>query len=774
MASTATRPSRPPTGLLKRLLVGRPLPSRDLEHTLLPKVLALPVFSSDALSSVAYATEEILAVLLAASLTATHLVFPIAIAIATLMVIVVSSYRQTVRAYPSGGGAYIVSKDNLGTLPGLIAAAALLTDYVLTVSVSVVAGVFAIVSAVPSLHRHQVILSLGFVAFITLVNLRGVRESGTLFAVPVYAFVASVYIMVAAGLFQCVFTSCPHAYTAGLPRNPELAAAAGSVGLFVILHAFSSGSTALTGVEAISNGVPAFRRPQAKNAAETLTIMGAIAVTMFVGISFLASRATPTVSPERSVVAQIAHGVFGGGVGFYLVQVFTAAILILAANTSYQDFPRLASILARDRFLPRQFSNRGDRLVFSNGILVLATLAGILIYVFDADLSRLIQLYVVGVFTSFTLSQTGMVRHWLKEKHKGSAAQRGWRRAIVINGIGAVATGVVLVVITATKFTHGAWIVIVAMPLIVLMFLGIHRHYESVKRQLRRGEVRPAEVGSNFVVLLVRSLDASTAEALGYVRSFRPPWLRAVYPSTDRVPEDFQRQWREFARGGPDLDVLPMRGHDLLEAVRAYVNGIRRGDDDFVTVVVPELVEDRLPLYLLRSRAAVRLKSGLLRERTVVVTDVPVLMQGPSIAGVDGRPLIPERTVVRVFVSGVHDASIRAVNYALTLESPDIRAIYFDLDPDVAYTMQDEWADRGLPIPLDIVEAPFRDLTGPMLQEVRRITAQEDTIASVLIPELVVSRNRHMVLHNQSALFVKRLLLYEPRTILSSVPYSLD
>jgi amino acid transporter len=774
VAKTATPSQTSPPSILKRLLVGRPLSSGHLEHTLLPKILALPVFSSDALSSVAYATEEILAVLLAASISSTYLVMPIAIAIATLMVIVVSSYRQTVRAYPSGGGAYIVSKDNLGVLPGLIAAAALLTDYVLTVSVSVVAGVFAIVSALPSLHQHQVILSLGFVAFITLVNLRGVRESGTLFAVPVYAFVGSIYIMVTIGLFHCVFSHCPQAYTAGLAPNPELATAAGSVGLFVILHAFSSGSTALTGVEAISNGVPAFRRPQAKNAAETLTTMGAIAVTMFLGISFLASRAHPTVSPERSVVAQIAHGVFGGGVGFYAVQVFTAAILVLAANTSYQDFPRLASILARDRFLPRQFANRGDRLVFSNGILVLATLAGVLIYIFDANLSRLIQLYVVGVFTSFTLSQTGMVRHWLKEKHKGASAQRGWRRAMIINGIGAAATALVLVVITATKFTHGAWIVIVAMPLIVLMFLGIHKHYESVKRQLRRGEVVPGEVGTNSVVLLVCTIDASTAEALGYVRSFRPRWLRAVYPTGAGIPEDVQRRWREIARGGPDLEVLPVHGHDLLEAVRRYVNDIQRGSEDFVTVVVPEVVEEGLPLYLLRSRAAVRLKSGLLREQNVVVTDVPVPKGTSALVGADGRLLIPERTVVRVFVSGVHDASIRAVNYALTLESPDIRAIYFDLDPDIAYTMQDEWADRGMPIPLDIVEAPFRDLTGPMLQEVRRITAREDTIASVVIPELVVSRSRHMVLHNQSALFVKRLLLYEPRTILSSVPYSLD
>jgi len=423
LTDTSRRPGR--TEVVKRVLVGRRLASHRLEHTLLPKILALPVFSSDALSSVAYATEEILLVLLTASLASDDLVVPVAAAIAILLAIVVSSYRQTVKAYPSGGGAYIVSKDNLGTYPGLVAAAALLVDYVLTVSVSVVAGVFAFTSAIPDLRAHRVLISLGFVTFVTLVNLRGVRESGTLFAVPTYAFIASVGVMIGVGLVRCL-GGCPQA----APVDPfeHIATTAGAVPLFMILRAFSSGSTALTGVEAISNGVPAFRRPQARNAAGTLTIMGVVSISMFLGISFLASRMGVTVSDHRSVVAQIAYTVFGGGFGFYVVQTFTTAILILAANTSYQDFPRLSSILARDRFLPRQFMNRGDRLVFSNGVIVLAVLAGLLIYEFDADLSRLIQLYVVGVFTSFTLSQTGMVRHWLKEKHKGEGAAKGWRR----------------------------------------------------------------------------------------------------------------------------------------------------------------------------------------------------------------------------------------------------------------------------------------------------------------------------------------------------------
>jgi len=746
--------------------------SGHLEHTLLPKILALPVFSSDALSSVAYATEEILRVLLIASIGTRHLVMPIAIAIAILLVIVVSSYRQTVRAYPSGGGAYIVSKENLGVLPGLIAAAALLTDYVLTVSVSVVAGVFAMVSAIPSLHQHKVALSIGFVILITLANLRGVRESGTLFAVPTYAFILSIAALVGVGLFRCITGGCP---PIAHPIAPEAGLATGGLGLFVILHAFSSGSTALTGVEAISNGVPAFRRPQARNAADTLAIMGVISVSMFLGISFLATHiAGVTVSGERSVVAQIADAVFGGGFPFYVVQFFTTAILILAANTSYQDFPRLSAILARDRFMPRQFSNRGDRLVFSNGVVVLAAFASLLIYVFNADLNKLIQLYVVGVFTSFTLSQTGMVRHWLKEKRKGPGAAKGWRRPLVINAIGAVATFLVLCIVTYTKFAEGAYIVIGAMPIIVLTFYSIHRHYTSAMEQLRRGTVRVGDGGVNHIVLLVRDLDAATAEAVGAVRSIRPTEFRAVHPVAGSIPTDLQERWRAFAPGAPDLEPLPIRGGSLLQSVRSYIRAIERADNDFVNVVIPEVVGEGLLGYLVRRRNLIRLKSGLLREANVVVTDVPVHVDGGQVVGVDGRPLIPSRTVALVFLSGVHDASIRAVNYAESLEASETRAIYFDLDPDAAHRMQEEWAERAMPIPLDIVDAPFRDLTKPILAEVRRFTAREDTVVIVVVPEFIVHKWRHLLLHNQNALFVKRLLLFEPRVVLSSVPFVLE
>jgi amino acid transporter len=764
--------TRSRSSVLKRAFVGRAKASNLLEHTLLPKILALPVFSSDPMSSVAYATEEIMIVLLAASATSKSYVFPIAIAIATLLAIVVISYRQTVRAYPSGGGAYIVSKENIGTGAGLVAAAALLVDYVMTVVVSVVAGVYAITSAAPSLIGSRVWLSVAFVLFITLANLRGVREAGTLFAIPTYGFIATVLVMIALGLFKCL-GGCPigEAITPG----HEVATTAGAVSLFVILHAFSSGSTALTGVEAISNGVPAFRRPQAKNAAETLAVMGVIAITMFLGISWLATRIqNVTVSEEQTVISQIGHAVFSGGVGFYVLAFFTASILILAANTAYQDFPRLSAILARDHFMPRQFMNRGDRLVFSNGVIGLALFASMIIIAFDANLTQLIQLYVVGVFTSFTLSQTGMVRHWLREKHKGPNAQPGWRRSIVINAIGAVTTFVVLIVITATKFIHGAWLSILAMALLVPMFLMIHRHYGAVMAQLRRGKVRAGDFGVNHMVLVIRGLDAAAAEAVGVVRSIRPTELHILHPTDDPIPPDLHQRWREFSMNAQPLEALPLRNDSLLDALKRYVRGIDRAPEDFVNVVIPEVVHGSLLGYLFRRAGLVRLKAGLLRERNIVVTDVPVLIQDGTPVGVDARPLVPERTVALSFVSGVNDATIRAANYAETLEASETRAIYFDLDPDATQRMPEEWGDGGMRIPLDIVEAPFRDLAGPMLDEVRRFTSRPGTLVIVVVPEFIVSKWRHLLLHNQNALFVKRLFLFEPNVVLSSVPFVLS
>jgi amino acid transporter len=736
-----------------------------LEHTLLPKVLALPVFSSDALSSVAYATEEILRVLLMASAAAVALVLPISFAIAALMIIVVLSYRQTVRAYPSGGGAYIVSKDNLGTFPGLLAAAALLTDYVLTVSVSVVAGVFAITSAVSSLNQHKVALSLGFILLITLANLRGVRESGTLFAIPTYGFIVSIFALILVGLVKCL-GGCPHAVN---PSDSIRLGAAGSASLFVILHAFSSGSTALTGVEAISNGVPAFRRPQARNAAATLGIMGVVAVTMFLGISFLARVGHAIPSDTKSVVAEIADGTFRGGAPYYVIQVFTAAILILAANTSYQDFPRLSSILARDRFLPRQFENRGDRLVFSNGVIVLAILASVLVYTFHADLSKLIQLYVVGVFTSFTLSQTGMVRHWLKVKRQGEPeGARGWQHSIAINAVGAAATFLVLIIVVETKFREGAWIVIAAMPVIIAGFYGIHRHYEGIFEQLRRGGASLAEMPRNVVVLYVEDIDSATAEAVGYVRSFTGGDFRAIHVRTPKTPHDLLQRWRTVCRTDVDLTILP-ESRNPTQTVLEHIRSIPRGDGDFVTVVIPEQLVGRSLFSAVRRGTSFLLKLRLLSEPQVVITDVPVVRGQGEVGG----PLIPEWTVALVFVSAAHDPAVRAVNYARSLRANETRAVFFALDPSEVEEIQRHWEERHMPIALDIVEAPFRDLTAPILDEVRQVTQRPDAVCAVIVPELVVRKWWHNFLHNQRALFIKRLLLFEQRVILSSVPYQI-
>src|SRR6476469_6194949 len=580
----ATTSNAPPTSIIKRLFVGRAFTSQQLEHTLLPKVLALPVFASDALSSVAYATGEILIALTLVTSRPQSYVMPIALAIALLMAIVVTSYRQTVRAYPGGGGAYIVSKDNLGTLPGLIAAAALLFDYMMTVVVSVVAGVFAIGSAFAWANEHRVLLSILFVLLVTFANLRGARESATVFAIPTYGFVISIRFLVVIGLVRCLGGCPPVGKSSDL--IPGAATTAAAVGTFAILKAFSQGATALTGVEAISNGVPAFKRPQARNAAATLAIMGTIAVTMFLGISWLATHMDGVVaSDQRSVVAQIAIGIFGNAtIAFFLVQFFTAAILILAANTAYQDFPRLASILARDRFMPSQFVNRGDRLVFSNGVIVLGLLSCAMLYAFHADLNTLIHFYVVGVFTSFTLSQTGMVRHWLVEGRKGAGAMRGWRRSIVINIIGAITTFVVLIVVILSKFADGAWLSILIIGLLVPGFYSIHRHYAWVRTQTRRGTERVGVFGQTHVVLLVREGDAAAAEALGYIRSFHPRSLRVLTPMSS-VPAELAEQWAAlFGAGAPPL--VAAGSGSLTASVRRSIASMDLGPHDVVNLIV--------------------------------------------------------------------------------------------------------------------------------------------------------------------------------------------
>jgi amino acid transporter len=746
---------------LKRVLVGRPLASSKAEHQLLPKSLALPVFSSDALSSNAYATEEMMLVLVGAGAAALAFRIPIAIAIATVLVIVVTSYRQTVRAYPGGGGSYIVAHDNLGTVPGLVAAAALLTDYALTVAVSVVAGFLAITSAVPSLVEHKVVLSIGLVVLVTLANLRGVREAGVLFAVPTYGFVAIVFILLGVGFLRCL-GDCPQAATAHLPLE-----ATGSLSLFLILKAFSSGATALTGVEAISNGVPAFRRPHAKNAATTLSMMAVMTVTMFLGITVLTAlldvRVNHEIAASRSVLSQIGETVFGRTFPYFLLQGLTAGILILAANTAYQDFPRLSAILARDRFMPSQFRNRGDRLVFSNGIIILALAASGLVYAFDADLTRLIQLYVVGVFTAFTLSQLGMVRRWLRLRGPG------WRRSMIINAIGATATGVVLVIVTITKFSGGAWIVLAAMPVIIAFFAAVHRHYESIGRALRAETESPTPDAQNAFVLLVHDLGPATAKAVGYVRALRPEHVTAVFVGDPDAFDAAGEGWQAFApRLGP-LRRLE-RGHGRpIHALRARLRSIREEAEGFVTVVVAEELTSRSLLRHLGRRWGFWLKLSLFFEAGIVVADVTLLPEERARADTLSRE--PNRHMVLIPVSAVHAAASRAVSYALSLEAAEMEAIFFSTDRGDERELAEAWIDWRMDIPLSIVDAPFRDLAEPMLEEVRRHTSRDGTVVTVVLPEVVVSHWWEQVLHSQSALFFKRLLLFEPGVVVTSVPF---
>jgi len=751
---------------LKRVLVGRPLASHKAEHQLLPKFLALPVFSSDPLSSNAYATEEMMLVLVTAGASALIYRVPIAIAIATVLVIVIVSYRQTVRAYPGGGGSYIVAHENLGTLPGLIAAAALLIDYVLTVSVSVVAGFLAITSAAPELTEHRVILSVAIVVLLTLANLRGVKEAGTFFAIPTYGFVAMIYVMLVTGFVRCV-GGCPQAATAHLPLE-----AVGAVSLFLVLRAFSSGATALTGVEAISNGVQAFRRPQAKNAAATLSMMGFMTVTMFIGITTLSVlmhvRVNEEIAATRSVLSQIGETVFGRTFPYFLLQGLTAGILILAANTSYQDFPRLSAILARDRFMPSQFRNRGDRLVFSNGIVILAAAASGLVFAFDASLTALIQLYVVGVFTAFTFSQLGMVRRWRRLR------EPGWRRSMIINGIGATATGIVLVIVTMTKFVHGAWIVIVTMPVLILFFLAVHRHYERISRRLRAEYASPDPDASTAFVLLVRDLGPATAKAVGYLRVLRPTRILPVFVGPPDDHQEAARRWASFAPRMGTLEPLPEAGNGLVGALRRYVRAARREHEDFITVVVPEALSSRSLVQHLALGSAFWLKARLFFEADVVVTDVPFMPDERTPSARLDHPVEPTRHVVLIPVSGVHAATARAVSYALSLDAAAVGAIFFSTEHGDERELAAEWMDRRMGVPLSIVDAPFRDFSKPMLEEVRRYTSRPGTVVTVVMPELVVAHWWEHLLHNQSSLFFKRLLLFEPNVVVTSVPLHLN
>jgi amino acid transporter len=597
---------------LKRLLVGQPLLTAQSRHERLNRATALAVFASDPLSSVAYATEEILLVLVLAGSAALSYSLPIAVGIACLLAVVLISYRQTVAAYPQGGGAYIVSRENLGRLPSLVAAGALLTDYVLTVSVSVAAGIAAVTSAIPALGSYRVVLSVLAVVGIALGNLRGVRESGRLFAAPTYFFVVSILGMVAWGLTAAAFDLLPEA-----PYEPHPPGLEG-IGLFLLLRAYSAGCTALTGVEAVSNGVPALKPPEGRNAQSVMTWLGVISIAMFLGITYLAYDLGIVPGGEETVVSKIARRVFGTGVLYYAVQAATMLILLFAANTSYADFPRLSSIMARDRFMPRQLGTQGDRLVFSNGIIILSGLAIALLIVFQGDTHALLPLYAIGVFLSFTLSQSGMVRRWLRLR------EPGWRWRMCVNGVGAVVTAVVLVTLAVTKFREGAWIVILLVPVLVAVFAVIHRHYVDVAGQLSLDSATVPPPMSSTVLVLVGDLHKAVVHALQYAQTLSPS-VKAVYVELD--PERTHRleeRWVKWGLGVP-LVVLTSPYRSMLGPLLEYIDHLqdKGGPGHVVTIVLPEFIPGRWWQQLLHNQTALLIKGALLFRRNVVVWDVP-------------------------------------------------------------------------------------------------------------------------------------------------------
>jgi amino acid transporter len=602
---------------VRRTVFGAPISSEEVEDQRLSKSKALAVFSSDALSSSAYATDEILLVLIAAGTAGLVWSIPIAGAIIALLAVVTFSYRQTIRAYPSGGGAYIVARDNWGDLAGIVAAAGLSVGYIMTVAVSIAAGVFAVVSAIPELNEVKVPMAVGAVALITLLNLRGIRESGTIFAIPTYGFVIAFAALIIWGFIRLLSGADLQAEEPSVGWHE---AGGASVSLFLILRAFSSGSAALTGVEAISNGIPAFKKPEPQNAATTLMLMAVILGALFIGITILADQLGVRHSDEISAPAQIAKTVFGENILFYTIQTFTALILFLAANTAYADFPRLGSILARDKFLPHQFLFRGDRLAFSNGIMVLGIASAALLVVFGADVNNLIPLYAFGVFLSFTLSQSGMVIHWLRKK------EAGWQQSIVINGVGAVTTGVVAVIVGSTKFVEGAWIAMVAIIVLAFLLWQIYQHYMGVERKLHVPEsiILPlGPVHRQAVIVPVDQINQAVLRTVEYARSLSPN-VRAIHVTDDlHHSQELRERWNASVLD-VELTVINSPYRSFVLPVLSYIELLDKADPgQYVTVVLPEFRTAWPWQRWLHNQSARRLKNALMDRPNTVIVEVP-------------------------------------------------------------------------------------------------------------------------------------------------------
>jgi amino acid transporter len=624
---------KPPRSI-RTWLIGRPLPTADAPHQTIGKAIGLAVFASDALSSTAYATQEILFILAVAGTAAFGYAFPISIAIVTLLVIVALSYEQTVHAYPGGGGAYTVSRDNLGELPAQIAGSALLTDYILTVAVSISSGVAQIVSAFPALYSQRVWLAVVLVLFIMLVNLRGVRESGALFAVPTYFFVLTMFITVGVGLYRAATGTLGSVVD---PPHLEVLKTVTLVGPFLILHAFSSGTAALTGIEAISNGITAFKEPRSRNAGITLIVMAAILGSLFLSITFLAGHIHAIPSEAETVISQLARTIYGGQGWLYLAVIAaTTVILIMATNTSFADFPRLSALLAKDGWLPRQLAFRGSRLVYSRGIIFLALVACILIVIFEASVTLLIPLYAVGVFMSFTLSQSGMAHRWWKSGHlqagrvleeAGSVLHYDskWKIKLVINAFGAICTFVVMMVFAITKFVDGAWIVLVIIPSLVVVFSAIHRHYKRLASLLSLEDFgAPPRLSRHRVILLVSGVHRGTLAALRYAKALSDD-ITAVHVSIDDdETSKTRRKWDEWGEG-VRLVILDSPYRLLLEPLLHYIEDLdaQRQPNDTITVVVPQFVPKKWYHNLLHTQTALLLRMVLLFRTGIVITDVP-------------------------------------------------------------------------------------------------------------------------------------------------------
>jgi amino acid transporter len=767
---------------LKRLLLGRPLATSRLEHERLGKPTALAVFSSDNMSSVAYATEEILRVLvLAVGVAAFTLLMPITIAVVLVEAILVFSYRQTIKAYPSAGGAYIVTKDNLGLLPAQLAGVSLLVDYVLTVSVSTAAGVEAISSVHPLSVPVSIGLSLLFVWLIAYGNLLGVRESGRIFALPTYVFIVSLCLTCGIGLYRVLFGHLAPFNVGQQVQHGGVPPGLAAVGLFVVLRAFASGGAAVTGVEAISNGVPAFRKPEWKNAQTTLVYMAVILSTTFLAVSYLAYRlrVIPVANESKSVLGQIGQVVYGRGAAgqilFYVLQISTTLILILAANTSFADFPRLASFHAGDAFMPRQLTKRGHKLVFSNGVLGLAIAASAVILAFRASVTNMIPLYALGVFTSFTLSQTGMAKRHLRLREKG------WRTGLAINGLGAITTAVVAIVIGIVKFHPpgefgGAWMVIVAVPILVFILVRVNRTYEAEDEDLMEGldAVHRPLPKRHTAVILVDALDEKTFHAIQYALTVRPQEALAVHLIADRRnAEALRGQWQRCGLTFPLIEV-PCEGESRGACLARFVAGRCRSDEQ-VTVVVPG--PSRLT-FGQRLRVG-RSWSGLvgpLRElenvSVVVVRD-----HGGSGHSIQGRlRVLPRSRHMAVILVGTLDRSeLKAIRYARAVEAADIRAVHAAADPDHAQKLTEKWGEVGpiLGIPLDVEECFDRNIAHTVREYINRVRSPDAEI-TVILPRREYPRHAQRFLHDHTSRSITRALQDEGHVDVVVVPYRVD